>query len=577
MRLSVVTSCCAAGLMLLLAACAAATPTPTALPTPTPTSSPIPTSTPTPPPTPTRTPLPTPTPTPTPVVHPNPPGRTGGRLTVVALANLPHLDVHQHVQPTLASLGPGIVYSRLLRLRTGSEEEIPQPSLLLECDLCESWQMVDPFTYRFQLRQGVRWQDIQPVGARELTAEDVVYSYNRQRTTGFPNAPLLQNLERVEAEGPYALKISLKPGFPDADFLVSLADGHTKVVAREAVELNGDLKQGPVIGTGPWIWKSTEDDIGSVFERNPDYFEAGLPFLDEFATTIVKGREERHLAAFVTSEVDVYRVPPEGWEQFTRTACEFNSFLSRQGGSGLLLSMNVSSPPFNNPQVRRAVLRALDPWDYLDNIWKGQGFVSLGVPVARPEWLLIREETRRTYFADPSDARRILQGVELPKPIGFELTVADFGPVYLEQGRAIEEDLRSVGFNPVSVRVTSEQYDDRVRGDRAYQMAIGVLPPTSTTNSYLLATLYGAAGPRNLVRHSDTELDDLIIRQAVESDPATRGALVRDIQRHLLERAYLFSPVTGGTRWVSDVRVKGLYPNTAASEYFHWAKTWVEE
>ena len=68
----------------------------------------------------------------------------------------------------------------------------------------------------------------------------------------------------------------------------------------------------------------------------------------------------------------------------------------------------------------------------------------------------------------------------------------------------------------------------------------------------------------------------MIVRQSVEGDSARRGELVRGIQRYLLDQAYLFSPVTEGARWVARPRVKGFYPNTTASEYFYWAKTWVE-
>ena len=514
------------------------------------------------------------------MVFPPPHGKPGGILTTVALANVVQLDVHQDIQETLTSLGPGIAYSRLIRLRTGAEEDVPQPSLLLECELCESWEMVDPLTYLFRLRKGIRWQDISPVNARELTADDVVFSYQRQRTPGWANAPLLQRIKTVEAKDRHTLKITLTPGFLDADFLISLADGHTKVVAKEAVEVNGDLKQGPVIGSGPWIWdpKRSREDIGSAFVKNPNYFEAGLPFLDEFVISVIRGPETR-LAAFATGVVDVYRVRPETWDQLNRTGKVFNSFLSKQSGTGLIVTMNVSAPPFDNLQVRRAVLRALDPWDYVRSIWAGQGFVSLGIPVQTPDWLLTRDEIRGAYFADPADATDILKGLGLPGPIEFELTVADFGDIHLQQGRRIEENLRSVGFDPAIKRVTPPQYNDRVWRDKQYQLSVGQLPPTSTTNSFLFAILHGL-GRWNVLAHSDVQLDPMIDEQAAETDPTARKGLVQEIQRYLLEQAYLFSPVTGsvteGARWVSGPEVNGFYPNTAASEYFFWAKTWVE-
>ena len=199
---------------------------------------------------------------------------------------------------------------------------------------------------------------------------------------------------------------------------------------------------------------------------SPDYFEEGLPFLDEFVTRLVKGGEEVQLAAFVTGAVDVYRIPPESWGQLNETRKEFNSFLSRQGGTGLILTMNVSVPPFDNLQVRKAVLKALDPWDYVDTTWAGQGFVSLGMPVQRPDWLLTRDEMRDAYFADPSGARDTLLGSGLPTPVRFDLTVADFGDIYKEQGRRIEEDLKSVGFDPILKVLNPAQYADKVWRDR---------------------------------------------------------------------------------------------------------------
>ena len=115
-------------LVLALAACSEATP---AAPPPDPTAVP------------TRTPVPAPTATP--VVFPAPQGRSGGSLTIAGAATIPHRDVHQEVQEALTTLGPGLAYSRLLRLRSGEGPE--QPNLLLECDLCESWRLTRDLTF----------------------------------------------------------------------------------------------------------------------------------------------------------------------------------------------------------------------------------------------------------------------------------------------------------------------------------------------------------------------------------------------------------------------------------------------
>ena len=325
-----------------------------------------------------------------------PKGKRGGTLRIAGFAGVPHLDVHQSIQETLASLGPGLAYSRLLKLR--SEPAAEQPSLLLECDLCLSWELTPDFDYIFQLRPDVRWQDIPPVNGRPLVADDIVFSYERLRTPGWPSASLFSSFGEIEALGPHTLRIEL--ALADADALMSLADGHTKIIAREVVEQYGDLRDSPVIGTGPWIWEETTEGVGTTFRRNPDYFEDGLPFLDHLQIKAIRTPEgdlsltETRLAAFQEGVVDVAVLPPELWRELEASNAGIASIISRQAGSGVALSMNVQAPPLDRLSVRRAILNSIDPWEYVDTLWSGQGFVSLGIPVQGQDWLLGRDEMR---------------------------------------------------------------------------------------------------------------------------------------------------------------------------------------
>ncbi|MCH7606344.1 MAG: hypothetical protein IH962_04245, partial [Chloroflexi bacterium] len=152
----------------------------------------------------------------------------------------------------------------------------------------------------------------------------------------------------------------------------------------------------------------------------------------------------------------------------------------------------------------------------------------------------------------------------------------DFGEVYSAMEERLVDDLRAVGFNPTIRRLNPERFGQMVSGkDRDYQLAVGVLPPTSTTNSFLF-TLLHSAGRWNLAAHQDDKLNSMIERQAVEFDPERRRDQLREIQRRLLDQAYMFSPVTGSSSWVFDPRVKGFYPNSALSEYIYWSRVWLE-
>lgn len=559
---------------LLLAACSSqATPIPTQPPAPSEVAVPTPTLVP--------SPTATPVPTPTPVVSAAPSGNHGGSLTVMGYADIPHRDVHQEFQETLTTLGPGLAYSRLLRLRTGPLVE--QPSLLLECDLCESWQLTPDFSYEFQLRPGVRWQNLPPVNGRELVADDLVYSYQRMQTPGWPNASLFSDrgIGGFEALDPHTLLVKL--AFLDNDALLALADGHSKIVAREVVEQFGDLKESPVVGTGPWIWEDTEQGVGSTFSANPDYFESGLPFLDELAVRVVKPAQATEtasaarLAAFQVGQVDVLTVPPNQWRELQKSNIAFNSRASQRVGSGVILWTNLRTPLVDDLAVRRAIFKAVDPWEYVDRAWAGQGSVGVGMPVPSPAWQLSRQELRHNYFASPSEAREILMDTGLDLPVDIEVAVGESADIYLKLARQITEDLRAVGFNPTLRALNPTHYQQVLLGQgEDYQLVLGSLPPTTTTNGFLLGLVH-SVGPANLAGHQDSTLNRMIEEQASELDPDRRMEQLAEIQRYILDQAYMFSPVTGAAQWAFDWELEGFYPNTALSEYIFWSRAWLEQ
>ena len=488
---------------------------------------------------------------------------------MVSWENPSHFDVHQEVSPALTTWGPGIIYSRLLRFRSGPDVE--SPSLEMECDLCESWVQVDATTYLFQLRRGVRWHDVPPVNGRPLTADDIIYSYNRLRSPGFPNASLLSSLADIEALNERTLLVTL--AHPDADFLRSIADGHAKVVAREAVEDGGDLRNGPNIGTGPWIWRFTEANLGSSFERNPDYFERGLPFLDGLNVNVIQDHETR-LASFRTQVIDAFQIPAEDWERFTQSQSNAPLLRYREQGVGVELAINTARPPFDDLMVRRAVFNAMDPWRLNQNIWGGNAYVTLGFPVVESTWLL-PEEDMRGYFGSPGEAAAILEEAGLDLPIEVELAVGDFGPEYLAYADRVAQSLRGVGFNPsVSVRNVRE-FGQQVWSGGDYTIFLGAPPPANTPNSYLLPVLHGN-GSSNTAGYRSPDLDRLLELQARETDPQMRQSLMLDVQRHILDNAFRFMPATRISLWTWWPKVKHFHPNFSAAEYFHWARVWVE-
>lgn len=506
-----------------------------------------------------------PAPAPTPISEAD-----GGVLNLAVRHAAAHLDVHQEVSPALSTWGPGVVYSRLLRLNAGQDVDLP--TLAVECELCESWRMEGPTTLVFAMRRDVRWQEAAPVNGRHLTAEDVVFSYDRQRQPGWPNAGLLAMVDSVEAPTPDVLRVSLVS--PDADFLVGLADGHTKVVAREAVEVGGDLKAGPAVGSGPWSLAKSGLAEGYVFERNQLYFEAGLPLLDGMRMHVIEDGATRY-AAFGVGRIDVHQVDPADLPALRNRQPDAPLLRSVDSGAGLEVALNTRVAPFDDPRARAAAFLAMDPWRAVEEVWLGAAFVSLGVPLARPDWLL-EDDVLRPFFAAPDEARARFAPLPDGPARAVRMTVGDFGERYEDHAWLIAEELAAVGFE-----VSLEKVNRRVFAERAwlggeYQMFVGPIAPMVTPNAYLL-TLLHSQGRWNTTGHRDDTLDGLIEAQAQTYDEAERRELVREIQVRALQGAYRYMPAASVSLWTWWPRVRGFHPNFAASEYAHWREVWLQE
>lgn len=479
------------------------------------------------------------------------------------------MDVHGDVSSALAAWGPGIAYSRLMRFRSGDAVELP--SLAVECELCTDWEMVDGRTFEFALRDDVMWQDLQPVSGRRLTAEDIAYSYERQRAEGMPNGVLLHIVEAVEPVGRDLLRVKLLA--PDADFLSALADGHSKIVAREAVELNGDLRTGPTIGTGAWVLEDTPESSTFVFGRNEGYFKKGEPILDRIRIHTIAD-EDTAYAAFRVNNVDVHRLRPAQWEEFTQQKPDATMLRFREVGVGMDVGFNTAGPLFDDERARRAAMLAMRPQQAIDEVWQGAAYLTQGVPLGRANWRLGEEELSG-YFGDPGGATALLAEVVDALPVPVVIRAGDFGTEYLEHAERVAGEMRGAGFDPELELVDRRRFGEEVWLGGDYQMFVGPMAPIASPNSYMLAVL-SSEGAWNTTGHRDEELDALILAQAGEYDPEKRRELVLEIQRMVMERAYRFMPAAAVSLWAWWPQVKGLEPNFVGSEYSHWERVWIE-
>ena len=498
-------------------------------------------------------------PTPTSTVEPATPEPPGAVVRVAAVGAAEHRDLHQQVSEWATLFGPSLAYSRLLRFKSGPEVELP--SMMVECDLCTMWQVVDPLTYEFTLNLAARWQESEIFAGRPVTADDVVFSLERLRTPGWPHASLLAAVRAIQAVDQATVRLLLH--YPEPDLPQLLANPHAVIVAPEVLSAV-DLRDGPVTGSGPWRWEQRQS---GQTDLTPFGGYHGLSISEQVSglRTIPVSSLMRGGQALQRKEVDIAQVTEESWLKLEQEG--FSSRLVPRQGMGLVLGMNASRSPLDRLVMRQAVMLALDPQAALDQAWDGVSRIGMGVPVVEPGWLLDDAQVL-AHFAQPQQAIGLLAGA-VEAPVALELSVANYGPEYLAYGDVVTQQLEAAGFEVTLVVLTRSAYLEQVWQERTFQVFLGPLPPVGTTNSFLLSLLH-SEGQWHITSHQDVELDRLIEEQSAEMDATRRGELVRQVQARVLDHGLLFMPAITVERWAYAPRVRGFHPNMAAGDGSFW-------
>lgn len=223
--------------------------------------------------------------------------------------------------------------------------------------LAESWEKIDPTTYVYHLRKGVKFSS-----GSELTAEDVVFSWDHYRAPGSADAyNFPDSLEKLTATDPYTVTAQLSR--PDAAWQFVPASSQLGVFEKAFFESHKDTYGQPgtgVVGTGPWKLDSFNPTSGASLTANPEYW-GEKPTIQKIDWTFYASETSSALA-FRAGEVDL--VMPSDGNAFAATA---NTKLITAPGvvnTGIFV-MNVLQAPWNDVHVRRAVAYALNKNDLI--------------------------------------------------------------------------------------------------------------------------------------------------------------------------------------------------------------------
>jgi peptide/nickel transport system substrate-binding protein len=289
--------------------------------------------------------------------------KTGGTLQVAFQNEWAGLDPH-----TVSSYSSYQILNNVLEGLTTFDDD-----LNLQPGLAESWeQSEDGKTWTFHLRQGVKFHN-----GREMTADDVKWSFERliDPATGAGNAGRVGPAEtQIEVVDPYTVAITHPEPF--GIFPQSIGfDKSTGIVAKESLEEDGSISI--PIGTGPFKITDVQGTTRLVLERNEDYWQEGLPYLDQIVIEPIPDDTVRE-TALRSGEVDwILAIAPQSFDSLSNE--DGITVSTAPQLSYDYIGINLTREPFSDVRVRQAIAFAINR----DELCQA-GFFGLCEPIQGP-------------------------------------------------------------------------------------------------------------------------------------------------------------------------------------------------
>jgi peptide/nickel transport system substrate-binding protein len=463
------------------------------------------------------------------------------------------------------------------------DQHVPQNSLgSIVPDLATSWSWSDDgMALTFRLREGVRWHDGKPFTAADVQCTwDSVLGKSANRFRINPRRAWYWNLDQVATRGEYEVVFHLKR--PQPAFITLLASGYSPVYPCHVPLQN--MRQHP-IGTGPFKFASYKPNESIKLVRNPDYWKPGRPYLDGIEWTIIPNRSTA-LLAFAAGRLDMtfpYEVTVpllrDVKAQAPQSICEVRS---RNVASTVII--NRDAPPFDQPDLRRAMALALDRKSFVDVLSEGTADTG-GAMLPPPDglWGMPVEMLARLPGYDPDirrnrdEARSIMRrlGYGPDKPLPIKVTSRNI-PLYRDPAVMLIDQLKEIWINGELDLVETASWNPKITR-KDYMVGLENTGSAVDDPDQQFFENYACDSDRNFTGYCNRELEKLYLQQSAETDADKRRRLVWEIDRKLQEdvaRPILFH-TRGATCWQPSV--KGL-TTMVNSIYNGWRfeDTWLD-
>lgn len=408
--------------------------------------------------------------------------------------------------------------------------------------LATAWETSkDGLALTLHLREGVRWHDGKP-----FTSADVAYSvleawkkFNARGRSTF------LNVERVDTPSPQVAVLRLAR--PAPFILQALSSAESQVIPRHLYAGSDPLanpRNSAPIGTGPFRFVRWDKGRQLVLERNPDYWDAGKPYLDQIIWRQITDPAAL-AAALETGAIQLAGELP--LTDLKSLAARSHLAVHRRINSANLgitgFEFNLEKPIFQDVRVRQAIAHAVDRDFLVRNVWQGYATAEHGpIPSGFAEFHAADvpkypfDLKKAEALLEAAGFKRNAQGIRLQFSCDPNATGAG---TLLQTAQVLRANLARIGVK-LDVRVQDfGEFVNRVYTRRDFDTSIvgasaGPDPAIGTQRFYWSRNIQPGVAFSNGAAYRNPQVDQLLEAAQVETDGAKRRELYRRFQ-HIVQ------------------------------------------
>ncbi|KAB2875905.1 MAG: ABC transporter substrate-binding protein [Bauldia sp.] len=402
--------------------------------------------------------------------------------------------------------------------------------MIVQPELASSFIQIDPLTWEFELRDGVKFHD-----GTTMTADDVKFTFDRlivENAMGGQTSPrksLLGPVKAVQVVDAGTVRFVLSDPWPILPAMLPFQE----VVSKSFVEKNGDAALATTEnGTGPFKLVDWRKGEAVIMERFDDYYggAAGIPpvgkaCVDRVIFRIIPENASR-VAALLAGDVDIINeLPAHDIGQVE--ANPDTRVMAVNGTRTFFVAINNTKKPFDDLRVRQAFNHAVDKGLIIDKILAGKATPLNGV--LSPDAFAF-DAGLKSYAYDPGLARRLL--AEAGYPDGIDVVI-DTRAEYKDLVEALAAVMAKSGIRAQvmvgEASVLATKWDPKAakEGDLYFtSWGNGSLDPYDIMNPVLMTAARG-----NTAGYANAEVDELLEAGETEADPAKRADLYKKAQQ----------------------------------------------